>query len=148
MILNNLSGARPVSTNCEPDSSFALLTDIENLVLEYNATHSSDDTETIEFRKEDLYEDVICDPQSTKPELNFFENESLTFISNEICTKIVNRICCENCQCTLQADLELKEHNIIKSRGNLSDLTDLTYPSVNFIKIFKKIFEFALKIIP
>lgn len=135
MILNNLTGARPISTNCEQDSSVALLNNIHDLIQEFNSNVNTE-TSVNEAQQNELYDDVICEPQFTKQELNFFENESLSNISNVICAQIIKETYCRNCQSTLRNDSQPSDDDLYIN------------PSVNCITKFKKIFEFATQIIP
>lgn len=142
MVFNNLSGAVPISTNCEEDSSVALLNNVHDLILEYNS-NANTQSNISEFQQNELHDDVVSDTQYTKSELNFFENESLSYISNLICAKIVKEMYCENCRNILQTNSELSENDTIEARDNL-----FIYPSAHFITEFKKIFEFAMQLIP
>lgn len=139
VILNNLASAKSLSSNCEQDASIALLDNVHELILQHNANRAA-----FNFQANDLYADVICEPESTKTELNFFETESLKYTSTVICSKIVARNSCENCHFTLQVSSESSEHIII---GN-GNVPDLTFPSTSFMKIIEKVFDFAIQIIP
>lgn len=140
MILNNLTGARTASTNCEEDKSVALLYDVHDLI-EKNISNAKNATQNItDSHVDDPYGDVLYDPEFSERDCNFYEEMSLTHASSVICSKIVDRCCCDNCQSNLQTDSEFV--------GNKSNLFDLNYPSTEFIEMFKKIFEFSTNMIP
>lgn len=130
MILNNLMNSKSVSTNCEPDNASALLNDINDLII----THiSSIDTEALINETDDLYSEVVFDPQFTQQELNFLESESLTQVANTIRSRIDTQCFCNNCS----RELEYNDHKKV-----------LQCSPSHFTEIFQKVFEFTLKIIP
>lgn len=141
MIFNNLISAKSISSNCEQDASFALLNNIDDLILQHT---NRANTETINAQTNDFYVDVICDPEPTKIELNFFETESLKYASTVTCSKVVDRNSCENCESTLQIYSDFNDKII----GRKENVPNLMFPSASFIKVFEKVFEFAVQIIP
>lgn len=141
MILNNLTGPKPVSTNCESDLSAALLTDVHQLIEEYNLNVDTESKKNPSQQCE-TYDDVICDPEFKKSELNFLENQSLSVISHSICAKILKQMYCKDCVSNLQTNSELAEHDLIKP------MEDLSFPFVKFTKVFKQVFKVAAEIIP
>lgn len=136
MILNNVMSAPSVSTNCEPDNSFGLLNDVHDLILNHISNVNPINTNALISETDDLYDDIVFDPQFTKRELNFFESESLNQVANVVCSKLLERNYCNNCLRNLQVEVEPTK------------LPNLQHPSSHFIKIFKKIFDFALQFIP
>ncbi len=133
--MNNLTGTKALSTNCEPDKSVALLNNIHDLIQEYDSNTIKNVTET---EKNDLFNDIICDPQFSKRENNFFENESLSSTSNLICAKILIETFCGDCRSMLQDNLDdsalCEDHSVD--------------PSLNFKSKCMKIFKFAMQVIP
>lgn len=141
MILNNLLGAKSASSNCDQDASFALLNNVHDLILEHN---NCVNTETVSPQT-DLFADVICDPEFTQQELNFFETGSLTHVSNVICSKVVQRSYCKSCHCNLQTD---SDPNELTNVGKGENVSGLKYPSPQFINFFTNIYEYSYQIIP
>lgn len=141
MILNNLTGARSKSTNCEPDKCTALLYDVHDLILQQIDSVDSTETDKCSAEMNDEYGNILCDPVMSKKQLSLLESGSLTHAACEICDKIVDQSHCEPCQINLQTDTKLNG----KQR---KDLFGLKYPSPDFIKIFEKIFTIAMEVVP
>lgn len=128
IILNNLTTPKSTSTNCEQDESFALLTDVHELIVQRMASASADETHELDAPLQDV---IMFDPQFTKTELNFFEQESLSRNSTLICSKVAARSFCETCRSTL-----LRSDN------------DYDSPTSIFISFFQKVFRVAVQIVP
>lgn len=81
-----------MSTNCEPDSSVALLNDVHELIANRLSA-----AETV--ASDNIYDDVIVDfdVQFTKREMNYFENESLLEPGKIIWSKILEGSHCDTC---------------------------------------------------
>lgn len=137
MILNNLTGARPLSTNCEQDSSVVLLNNIHDLIQEFN---SNEDVEAVEATQNELYNDILCDPQFTKTELTIFESQSLSDSSNLICVQILEKAYCESCRSLLRSNTDPSEQSYTEELNER--------PSAIFKSHCEQIFEFAVQVIP
>lgn len=124
------------STNCEPDHSVALLNDVHDLIANHISIVNSIESTEHSASVIDSPSDVLFDPQFSENELNFCESKSAEQTAGLICSKILDRIRCENCEQHLLAE---SEHPITSTQK---------YPSINFIGIFNKIFEFSLQSIP
>lgn len=122
-----------MSTNCEPDHSVALLNDVHDLIENHISIVNEERSEHCSAIN-DFSCDVLFDPQFTENELNFYETESTEQIAGMTCSKILERIHCVNCERYLLAESEHAESVSVPK-----------FPSINFIEIFKKIFEFSLQ---
>lgn len=131
MILNNLMSAKSVSSNCEPDHSIALLTDVHDLIENY-ISGASVFPENIENQPDDVYAYVLFDPEYKDQQLNFFESESLTQAANLVRWQILGQCTCNDCKSELQPNID-EEQSI---------------PPPCFIQFFEKIFTFLLQTIP
>lgn len=127
--------SKSVSTNCEPDKSVALLNDVHDLIANHISIASTVSSEDI-GEQTDEYADVTFAPEFTQRELNFFESESLAEVSNVVCAQILERNCCNDCRRRLQIDVASNSSAKLPIRQS---------PSPHFIKMFKKIFDFALQ---
>lgn len=148
-LINNLSSANSLNSNCEEDYSKPLLNNVHELLLDYKAKSQTDNRELDDQVDEsEAFEDVIVyDPVFSKMDYNFVENEAITYISSIICGKILNKTSCVQCINSLQSSSVLEAHDIIHK---LSDCEDNVYrnPSVIFMQSFKILFSAINDIIP
>lgn len=96
MIMNNLIGPVSKGSNCEEDTFFALLNNINEMFLDFDDDPQETD-ETVQINNEVVQIDVekenerimldtiVFDPLFGDTELNFVESESMSDSANVIC---------------------------------------------------------------
>lgn len=152
VIMNNLIGPVSENSNCEEDSFFALLSNINEMLLDYdeetertdknsdidnNNNIEQDDNQNV--NQEDVMLDcIVFDPLFGEKEFNFIESESISNTSGTICRKLIEITTCEDCEASLQeSDPQL----------NIDEL-DIIFPSKAFKIHFEKIFHAINTAIP
>lgn len=136
MIMNNLIGPVSEGSNCEEDKFFALLSNINKMILDFNDdSQETDNTDQvavpIDIEKENeknMLDTIVFDPLFGQTELNFVESESISNTSSAICRKLMDITTCDDCQLSLQEpSIQLNNNNIV-------------LPSQTFKAHFEKIF--------
>lgn len=140
--MNNLSGPVSKGSNCEEDRFFALLSNINKMILDFDddaqETDENDqiynDVVQIDVEKENernMLDTIIFDPLFGETELNFVESESISNSSSAICRKLMDITTCDDCHISLQEpSLQI----------NYNEL-DIILPSQTFKAHFEKIFR-------
>lgn len=102
IILNNMTGPRTASANCEPDKAVALLQNVHDLIEQFVLKDDEEvETHEVAVDHNNHFEEVICDPGFTKKELTFLEQESLVHSACLVSSKIVDQLRCEHCRMDL-----------------------------------------------
>lgn len=144
MILNNLSGPVSKGSNCEEDKFFALLSNINKMILDFNEKtdqNNNNDTMEIDENEENLLDEneqnmldmIVFDPLFGDTDLNFVERESISNTTSAICRKLIGTTTCDNCIVSLQEPSQQSNNN------------DIILPSQTFKTHFEKIF-FAINV--
>lgn len=136
MIMNNLIGPVSEGSNCEEDKFFALLSNINKMILDFNDdSQETDNTDQvavpIDIEKENeknMLDTIVFDPLFGQTELNFVESESISNTSSAICRKLMDITTCDDCQLSLQEPSIQLNNN------------DIVLPSQTFKAHFEKIF--------
>lgn len=136
MIMNNLAGPVSEGANCEEDEFFALLSNINEMLLEFDDcvknTEETDQASNVirinTENEESMLDTIVFDPLFGEAELNFIETESVLNSCSAICRKLLEMIQCVECQITLQ-----EQSTEYSSSG-------IVFPSQNFKKHFEKMF--------
>lgn len=159
-IMNNLIGPVSEGSNCEPDQFYALLGNINEMLLEYheNACEidemskavNTEEQKQIHYDSEDNtvlivtdianndvdYEDEMLDLILFDPlfgeELTFIENESITASAGKILQKLMKITTCDDCKLALQEPTE---------KSTYIDPNLIVFPSLQFNKQFEKIYS-------
>lgn len=134
MIMNNLIGPVSKGSNCEEDKFFALLSNINEMILDFDDETDeheqiNNDSVQIDVEKENernMLDTIVFDPLFGETELNFVESASISNTSSSICRKLIETTACDNCQISLQS---LQSNN------------DIVLPSETFKTHFEKIFR-------
>lgn len=140
MMVNNLTSANSISSNCEKDFSIPLLDNLHDFLLEYkdkepaNQNAENDPSDIIEF----VFPDVV--------ELNVVEDDALSYVCSVICRKMLQVTDCEQCVNKIQSKPLLKSPDLF----SINDDCDTTHkrPSENFILNFKTLFCAINEILP
>lgn len=147
MTINNITCSNSLSTNCEPDSSVPLLSNVHELFLNFKQENENincdqndidSDRHAINSDKgcdqNDMFEAIIFDPQFSESELKFTEKYALSHVSNLIYNKVLKVTVCEDCRNNLQS--------------NSVDNDDQNLPSPEFIQNFEILFCKLNEMIP
>lgn len=138
MIMNNLIGPTSKASNCEEDKFFALLNNINKMLLDFG--ECTDGTEengqiipiSIDTTEKEnatgMLDTIVFDPLFGETDLSFVDSESILNSSSIICRKLIEMTPCDDCHSTLQ-------ETPIDSVAN-----DIIFPSSNFTKHFEKVF--------
>lgn len=121
MIMNHLIGPVSDGSNCEEDKFYALLSNINEMLLDYDTPKTdeadeSDETEAgckIELDSDDNVLEVVINNPSVNYEegmlasivfdpIPFTENESMMDSTSKICQKLLKRISCDTCKASMQ----------------------------------------------
>ncbi len=137
MIMNNLIGPVSKGSNCEEDRFYALLSNINKMMLEFDDKTDEIDHDQINVAMEMVIEEeneinmldaIVFDPLFGESQLNFVETESISHTTSVICRKLIETTNCDDCQTSLQEpSLDLNPDHI-------------TLPSQTFSAHFKKLF--------
>lgn len=132
--VNNLSSAHSIKSNCEPDVSVPLLTEVHRIFLNYDIVEDVDDSDHSDAEEDDQ---LIFDP------LHNFSNTKIKESSNEavsnICDSLLKTIKCKNCRKMLETSSILNDHDIL-------DVPK--HPSGIFNNNFKKILSGISDVLP
>lgn len=146
MIINNLSSGSSLSANCEEDFAKPLLNNFHELLLHYKSKSKTD--HDIPKTHAELANDIIIfDPEISKTDLSYVEDEAITYISSVACRKLLEKTNCTQCIDDLQTSSDLKAHEII-NKFNPSDEILYKKPSLIFMKTFKRLFDVSSQLIP
>ena len=103
--IKNLSSAHSIKSNCEPDTSTPLLTNLRNFFLNYDkVVVETDSNESDTSDGDDCNESVIFDPlhNFSNNDVNFITSEAISNVSSLVCDKMLKIIKCKNCRKTLE----------------------------------------------
>lgn len=125
--IKNLSSAHSIKSNCEPDTSKALLTDLNKFFLNYDVVKETD-SNSDESDTDDDDNTGVFDPLFifSNNEIDFINNEAIADVSSSVCDKMLKITECINCRKTLETS------------SNPNDDT-LKQPSDTFKNNFKKL---------
>lgn len=115
------------NSNCEKDSSFPLLNNVQDLFLCNKPQQANQETSQNghdENENPNMLETMIFDPLFLESELNFTENLAISQASNLICQKFLLKTGCKKCKKNIQAPTD---HQIFTS------------PSINFMRNCKNL---------
>lgn len=102
MFINNLSSAHSIKSNCEPDTSTPLLTEVHRFFLNYNDAEEANDVNS----NESLDDDVLFDPlHNFSTDNSDINNEVLTNDLSLICDKMLKITKCVSCRKSLETPL-------------------------------------------
>lgn len=144
MIMNNLIGPVSKGSNCEEDKFFALLSNINKMILDFD-NDSQETDETVQINNDvpidienekNMLDTIVFDPLFGETVLDFVECESISNTSSYICQKLMEITTCDDCQLSLQEPL-------IQFNDN-----DIVLPSQTFKAHFEKIFRIITAAIP
>lgn len=127
-ILNSLTCNNSMKSNCEKDTSTALLNNFHKYVLKDKELFNCDDPAEENpdcFEENDFFDTIIFDPQISQKNLICVEKEEAAYISSLICNKLLQEVTCKDCM----NDLETFSKTSIAVSSN-----NLKYPSETFIK--------------
>lgn len=128
--IKNLSSAHSIKSNCEPDTSKALLTDLNKFFLNYDVVKetvsNSDDIDDSDTEEDG--DTAVFDPlfHFSNNDVDFINNEAIANVSSSVCDKMLKITHCLNCRKTLETS------------SNTNDDT-LSRPSDTFKNNFKKL---------
>lgn len=134
LIINNLIGPVSDGSNCEQDKFFALLSNINEMLLDYDdKTDETDNniehTDIESINEAIMLDTIVFDPLFGEEPMNFIENESISNTSSSICRKLMDLTNCDDCRISLQEPLPNR------------DELDIILPSKTFKTHFEKIFS-------
>lgn len=129
MVINNLTCQSSVGSNCEEDKFIPLLSNINEMVLDYQEQTEQTDDDNKE-NEVDMLEAIVFDTLFGEKELNFVETESISNQSSVICQKIMQLTNCDDCKSSLQ------EPSVLLEKSGM----DIISPSQAFKTQFETVF--------
>lgn len=120
-VVNNSINMHSIKSNCEPDCSTSLLSDVHKIFLKNETVEDVNDANVNNIPEIIIFDPIIFDPQFSEPNLNFLNNESISYNSTSVCRKLIEAIKCDECRETIET---LDIQNTIK------------YPSYVILKFY------------
>lgn len=111
--IKNLSSALSIKSNCEPDTSKPLLTDLVDFFLNYSNVEENTGSSSNDADNDDDVDRVIFDPLHTfsDKEISFVSNEAISNASSSVCDKMIKITKCINCRKTLESSLNSNDQS-------------------------------------
>lgn len=111
--IKNLSSAHSMKSNCEPDISKPLLSDMNSFYLNYNNVVKENGLNANDSHIDDNNDNdtVTFDPlhNFSDTEVNFISNEAISNVSGSVCDKMLKITKCVDCRKTLETSLTLND---------------------------------------
>ncbi|KAJ6603636.1 hypothetical protein Bhyg_15484 [Pseudolycoriella hygida] len=143
--VKNLNSTHSIKSNCEPDTSTTLLTDLKNFFLNYdnilNETASNDSGDD-----DDDTESAVFDPLHifTNKDVDFITNETTSNAASAVCDKFLKIVKCANCQETIKNEeygngMLKRQYDVFnKNFSKLLNMVNPLLPDVCTEKLLRK----------
>ncbi len=137
--IKNLSSAHSIKSNCEPDTSTPLITNLKSFFLNYNnvVNETSSNESDTDDDDDDDNDTVLFDPlhNFSNSDVNFITSEAISNVASSVCDKLLKITKCKNCNKTLET---------CYSPGDET----LKHPSDVFNKNFRKLLSGINDVLP
>ncbi|KAJ6642971.1 hypothetical protein Bhyg_07927 [Pseudolycoriella hygida] len=128
-VVCNSINTHSAKSNCEPDCSTTLLSDVHELYLEKENIEDANTVNENTAPEEIIFDPIVFDPQFSELTTNFVANEAISNISTPICRKLIQFIKCDECRDKIETISDTQDF-----------LYGIKYPSNLFLNNFKKLY--------
>lgn len=123
-VVNNSINVHSPKSNCEPDCSTPLLSEVHKLFLKKKNVELVDELILTNYSEDVIIDTIDFDPKLSEIDLKDPNDSAMSQISVNVCSKVLQNLKCDECRASIET----------------VSTSQISYPSELFNQNFKKIF--------